>query len=69
MDKIKIFTFSYNVETQEAAIAGNVSIQEASQILQGLVIADAVQRARIDMAGQKKDKSGKIKSKEVKDAR
>jgi hypothetical protein len=40
-----IFTFSYNPVTQEAAFAGNIGLQEALQLLQGLVIADAVNKA------------------------
>jgi len=67
MDKIKIFTFSFNIESKEAAFAGNTSIQEALQILQGLAIADAVNKAKNDMvAGQKGSKADKIKKKEVK---
>ena len=40
-----IFTFSYDQKTQQAAFAGNISIQEALQILQQLAIQDAVNKA------------------------
>jgi hypothetical protein len=41
-----IFTFTVNTETNEAALAGNVELPVASQILQQLVIADAVAKAK-----------------------
>jgi len=40
-----IFSFAFNPETQEASIAGNVDAEVALQILQKLVVAQAVQRA------------------------
>lgn len=43
-----IFTFTFNTETQEAAIAGNVGVQQALQLLQQLAIADAVNKAKLD---------------------
>jgi hypothetical protein len=43
---IILFSFSLQPETQEAAYAGNIGIQQALQILQGLTIADAVNKAR-----------------------
>ena len=51
---ISIFTFSYNPETKEAAYAGNISLPEALNILQNLVIADAVNKAR-ELDKQAKD--------------
>ena len=41
-----IFTFTVNTDTQEAAIAGNIEPQVALQILQQLVIANAIKQAR-----------------------
>ena len=41
-----IFSFALNPETQEAAIAGNIEPQVALQILQQLVIANAIKQAR-----------------------
>lgn len=43
---IVIFTFSVSQETQEAVFAGNVEPQVALQILQSIVIANAVARAK-----------------------
>jgi len=40
-----IFTFTVNTDTQEAAIAGNIEPQVALQILQQLVIANAIKQA------------------------
>ena len=39
-----LFSFSFNPETQEAAIAGNCEPMVALQILQQLVIANAIKR-------------------------
>ena len=48
-----IFTFSVKTETLEAAFAGNISAQEALQILQQICIAEAVkaneQKAKADL--------------------
>jgi hypothetical protein len=41
-----IFTFSFSPNTQEAAFAGNIGIQEALHLLQQLAIADAVNKAK-----------------------
>ena len=41
-----IFSFALNPETQEAAIAGNIEPQVALQILQQLVIANAIKQAK-----------------------
>ena len=41
-----IFTFTINQENGEATFAGNIEPPVALQILQQLVIADAVQKAR-----------------------
>jgi len=40
------YTFTYDTEKNEAALAGNIPIEQALQILQQLVIADAVNKAR-----------------------
>ena len=39
-----LFSFSFNPETQEAAIAGNCEPMVALQLLQQLVIANAIKR-------------------------
>ena len=39
-----IFTFAFNPETQEAAIAGNCEPMVALQLFQQLVIANAIKR-------------------------
>ena len=39
-----LFSFSFNPETQEAAITGNCEPMVALQILQQLVIANAIKR-------------------------
>jgi hypothetical protein len=41
-----IFTFSYNPTTKEAAFAGNIGIEQATQLLYQLAIADAVNKAQ-----------------------
>ena len=54
----KIFTFSLKEETQEAAYAGNIGIQEALVLLQQLTIADTAQKlaaARIKADSEKKE--------------
>lgn len=58
-----IFTFTFNPETQEAAFAGNIEIQQALQILQQLVIADAVKKAQETLTRQKEQKGAKVKEK------
>ena len=40
------FTFTINPQTQEATFAGNIDIQVALQILQNIVISDAVRKAK-----------------------
>ena len=40
------FTFTVNPETQEATFAGNIEPLAALQILQQLVIAEAIKKAR-----------------------
>ena len=40
-----IFAFSLKTETQEAAFSGNIEPQVALQILQQLVIANAIKQA------------------------
>jgi len=41
-----IFTFFLNTETQEAALAGNIPPQQALQVLQQIVIAEAIKQAK-----------------------
>lgn len=53
---ILTFTFSVNQETNEAAFAGNIGIQQALQLLQQLAIADAVNKARKEGHVAKLDK-------------
>jgi len=43
-----LFSFVFNPETQEAAIAGNCEPMVALQLLQQLVIANAIKRAQKD---------------------
>jgi len=52
-----IFTFSFNPERKEAAFAGNIEIQQALQILQQLVIADAVNKAA-QLKAEKQEEKG-----------
>lgn len=40
------FTFTVNPEKNEVAFAGNINLQEALNLLQQIVIADAVNKAR-----------------------
>ena len=51
-----LFSFSFNPETQEAAIAGNCEPMVALQLLQQLVVAQLVKNAhkRGDNSGQEK---------------
>lgn len=51
-----LFSFTFNTETKEAGMAGNVKPEVALNILQQLVIAQAVQNA-------KEEKDGKIDEK------
>ena len=44
-NKMVIFTFCLNTETKEWKCAGNISIQGASQIIQQLIVAEAVQKS------------------------
>lgn len=41
-----IFTLTINTETQEATFAGNMEAQVALQVLQQIVIADAISKAK-----------------------
>jgi len=50
-----IFTFTINLETQEAAFAGNIEPQAALQILQQIVIMNTVQK----ISNERKDKEEK----------
>ena len=53
-----LFSFAINPETQEAAFAGNMEPQVALQILQQLVIAEAIRKAReVKPDGKSKDVS------------
>jgi len=45
-----LFSFAYQTETKQASLVGNVSSQVALQILQGLIIAEAIQKAGGDGA-------------------
>ena len=40
-----IFAFTFNTETQEATFAGNIESQAALQLLQQIVIVEAVRKA------------------------
>ena len=40
-----LFTFHIDTETGEATIAGNITVQQALQIIQQLAISQAVQEA------------------------
>ena len=42
---LKIFAFSFDTEKNQAAATGNMSMLEALQVLQQLVIQDAVQKS------------------------
>ena len=53
-----IFTFALNPQTQEATFAGNIEPQMALQILQQLVIAEAIRKAKeVKEDGESKDVS------------
>jgi len=41
-----IFTFFLNTKTKEAALAGNIPPQQALQVLQQIVIAEAIKQAK-----------------------
>ena len=49
------FTFTINPGNQEAVYAGNIEPEQALQILQKLVIAQAVQKAREQDKQQEKE--------------
>ena len=58
-----LFSFSFNPETQEAAIAGNINIQTALGILHQLALAEAIRKAREEVLSQKRGgNSGQEKS-------
>jgi len=40
-----LFALTFNTETKEASMAGTIPAQQALQILQQLVIADAINKA------------------------
>lgn len=53
-----IFTFALDTDTGEAVIAGNIPAPAALQLLQQVVIADAIQaaaRGNADEEGKKKE--------------
>ena len=54
------FTFTVDPERQAVTYAGNIGLQEALNILQQIVIADAVNKAR------EAEKAGQTKSEDVK---
>lgn len=64
------FTFTVNQETQEAAFAGNITPQQALQMLQNVVInlgvAEAVKRAK---DGGKEVKGGLLQNSKVPEVR
>jgi len=64
---VKTFTFTFSPKTQEVAYAGNIGAQEALQLLQQIVIIDAVNKAKLDKQG-KDDTMDTQTEKEVKDA-
>lgn len=56
---ILTFIFSFNPESQEAAFAGNIGIEQALNILQGITIADAVRKAKEAEDKKKEDEQGR----------
>jgi len=48
-----IFTFSVKTETQEAAFSGNISAQQALQILQQIVIAEGIRNGQKEKDAEK----------------
>jgi len=51
-----VFTFAFNTETEEAAVGGNIDSQVALNILQKIVIAQAViQMKEKEDAGKNQD--------------
>lgn len=53
---IIIFAFTFNPETKEGAMAGNIDPVEAAQLLQQLAIADAIQKAQKPAKTKKEEK-------------
>lgn len=51
------FSFAFDTESKEAAMAGNVDVLNALNILQQIVIADAV--AKVEAARKKAEKPAK----------
>lgn len=43
-----VFAFSFNTDTKEAALTGNIKPEVALNILQKLVIAEAIKKAQAD---------------------
>lgn len=47
-----IFAFTFNLETTEAAFTGNIELSQALQLLQQIVIADAVRKVTAEKGVQ-----------------
>lgn len=54
-----IFTFALDTDTGDAVWAGNISAQEALQLLQQIIIVDAIQTAT-QSNGDKEEKEGRV---------
>ena len=57
-----LFSFVFDTDTKQAVITGNVEPQTALQVLQSLVIADAIKKAG-GSAGQAKEETAIIEEK------
>lgn len=45
---VVLYAFTFNTETQEAAMTGNVPVAEALNILQQIMIAEGIKKQRED---------------------
>ena len=45
-----IFSFAFDTETNEAAFAGNIGLQQALVVLQNIVVAELVRRQKVEPA-------------------
>ena len=50
-----LFSFSYNIETKEAAMAGNIEATQALTILQQIVISQAIAAAKEEKPKEEPD--------------
>ena len=50
-----LFSFSVDTDTQEAAFSGNVNLRVALQVLQQLVIDEAIKKAKEQKVEEKKE--------------